>query len=321
MILVAGGAGLVGSNLLLALRKIGAEVRATYHLNKPQIRDSSVEYLKCDLTKKEDCERVTKGVDIVFMCAAVTSGAAVIAGNPLVHVTSNIVMNSQMLQASYDSGVEKFVWMSSNIVYPPTGSRPAKEEEMLRGNPYEAYFAAGWMKRYTEILCQIYSEKLSKAMSTVVVRPTNLYGPYDKFDFATSHVTAALIRRVVEQQDPISVWGDGKDVRDTLYIDDFIDALLKATERVKTYDPINIGFGKGYSVMEILRNIMDVAGYRAKIEFDRSKPSMIPVRLVDISKARRLLDFSPRVTLKEGLRRTVAWYRKNSKPVIGRSQV
>ena len=99
-------------------------------------------------------------------------------------------------------GRARFCFISSGAAYPPTADRPVREAEMFDGDPHEVYFAAGWMKRYAEILCRTYAEKIAQPMPTVVVRPSNVYGPYDKFDFAVSHVTAALIRRVVERQSP-----------------------------------------------------------------------------------------------------------------------
>jgi len=221
------------------------------------------------------------------------------------------MMNSQMLEAAYFAKVRKFIWLSSNAAYPPSGDRPVKEDEMFDGDPYETYFGVGWMKRYTEILCRMYSEKLKNPMATVVIRPSNIYGPYDDYDFATSHVMAALIRRVAERQDPFEVWGTGDDVRDWIYIDDFIDALLLAAEKIDTYNPVNIGLGKGYSIKQALKMMLEIDGYtNAKIVFNSSKPSMIPIRLIDVSKAETLLGFRPKTGLREGIKKTIEWYRK-----------
>ena len=149
---------------------------------------------------------------------------------------------------------------------------------------------AGWMKRYAEILCRTYSEKIVQPMPTVVVRPSNVYGPYDKFDFATSHVTAALTRRVVERQAPLEVWGTGEDVRDLLYIDDFVDGMLAAFATDLPYLAVNICAGTGHTVRQIVETLIEVDGFRdADVRFDPSRPSTIPVRLMNNSLARNKL--------------------------------
>jgi GDP-L-fucose synthase len=311
-VLVAGGAGFIGANLVKRLLAEGASVRATIHKKTPVILDKRIEYVKGELTSMDDCKKVVTGMDYVFMCAASTSGAAVIASTPLVHVTPNIVMNSQMLEAAYFTKVKKFIFLSSNAAYPPSGDRPIKETEMFDGEPYETYFPVAWMKRYTEILCRMYSEKLKPAMTTVVLRPSNIYGPYDDYDFATSHVMAALIRRVVERHDPFEVWGTGDDVRDWIYVDDFIDAVILAAEKINSFNPINIGLGKGYSVKQALAMMLEVDGYtKANIVYNSTKPSMIPIRLLDVSLAKKVLGFKANTGLREGIGKTIDWYRKN----------
>ncbi|MFA5276317.1 MAG: NAD-dependent epimerase/dehydratase family protein [Candidatus Omnitrophota bacterium] len=310
-VLVCGASGFVGANLINRLLSLGANIRATLHKKPAVIKDKRIEYIKCDLLMREDCQKIVKDMDYVFMCAANTSGAAVIAATPLVHVTPNIIMNAQILEASYIVKVKKFIWLSSNAAYPPTGDRPVKEEEMFNGDPYDTYFGVGWMKRYTEILCRLYSDKLKNPMATVVIRPSNIYGPYDDFDFATSHMMAATIRKVVERHNPIEVWGTGNDVRDLIYVDDFIDALIMSAEKIERYDPVNIGFGKGYSVKEIIAMALEADNFNnAKVIYDPAKPSMIPIRLIDIRKAEKVLGFKPRTGLKEGILKTIKWYRQ-----------
>lgn len=310
-ILVTGAAGLVGANLLLRLQNSGARVRAVLHSKGAVICDPDIEYVKADLTETADCDRVCEGIDLLFHCAANTQGAAVIAKTPLAHVTPNVVMNARMLEAAYNARVKKFVWIGSSTGYPDTGERPVSEDEMMSGDPYDAYFGVGWMKRYTEVLCRLYGEKLSPSMTTIVLRATNIYGPYDDFDFETSHVLPALIRKGVERMAPFEVWGTGDDVRDLIYVDDFVDAMLKAAERVEQHICLNIGFGSGYSVKQMLAAVLEAVGYQdAQVVYNSTKPSMIPVRLVNTTRAEEELEFRAATGLLEGIRKTVHWYQQ-----------
>ena len=309
-VLVAGGTGFIGINLIKRMLSLGANVRATIHRKDPVLQDSRIDYLTCDLLSMEDCKKAVADMDYVFMCAANTSGAAVIAATPLVHVTPNIIMNAQIMEAAYFAKVKKFVFLSSNAAYPPSDDRYVSEEEMFDADPYDIYFGVAWMKRYTEILCRMYSQKLKTPMSSLVVRPSNIYGPHDDFDPATSHVMAATIRKVIERQNPLKVWGTGDDIRDLIYIDDFIDALVLATEKIDTYDPVNIGLGKGYSIKQLLDMLMEIEGcHDLQIEYDSTKPSMIPIRLIDVSKAERQLGFRAQTDVREGMTKTIEWYK------------
>ena len=270
-----------------------------------------MEYVQADLRLPDDCRRAVDGMQVVFMCAAATSGAAVMTATPLAHVTPNVVMNAHMLEAAHAAGAGRFVFISSSAAYPPTGDRPVREDEMFSGEPSEVYYSVAWMKRYAEILCRIYAEKIGKPMPTLVVRPSNVYGPNDKFDFATSHVTAALIRRVIERHQPLEVWGTGEDVRDLIYVDDFVDGVLLALERTEPSFVVNLAAGRGHSVKEILTTILEVDGYHdADVRFDPTKPRTVAARPIDTTLARERLGFTPRIDLREGLRRTVEWYRR-----------
>ena len=174
-ILVTGVSGLIGSNLVEALQKEGHDVRATYR-TKLKNKYSGVELIKGDLLDFNFCREITKDVDVIFHCAANTSGAHVMSSTPLVHVTPNVVMNSQLMEASYEAKVKKFIFMSSSVVYPYTAEKPNHEDEFTFGDIYEKYFAVGWMKRYTEKLCEMYSKVLSPSMQCIVLRPANIDG-------------------------------------------------------------------------------------------------------------------------------------------------
>lgn len=307
-VLVTGGAGFVGSNLVRRLVASGARVRATVHCSEPLDPLPAVEYCKADLLRAEDCAAVCRGVDYAFLCAAVTSGAAVMEKTPLVHLTPNLIMNARMLEAAYAAGVKKTLFISSNTVYPVT-DYPVKESDCTN-EFYEKYFVVAWMKRFSELVCEMYATKIRKPMRAVVVRPANIYGPYDKFDWETSHVLPALIRRVVERHNPIQVWGDGQDIKDFIYIDDFIEGLLLAMEKMNDFDPINLASGRQYRLCDLLDLMIKIDGFgNARVVYDASKPTMIPKRLIDPSKAKQRLGFEAQTSIEDGLRKTIAWYR------------
>src|SRR3989344_4314401 len=225
-ILVTGGAGFVGTNLILKLLKTEAKIRATFYKKPPQIKDSKVEFIKADLSKSLDCTKIVEGIDFVFMCAANTSGAQVIENTPLAHVTPNVIMNTLMLEAAHKAGVKKFLFISSNTVYPLT-DYPVKESD-INYTLYEKYFPVGWMKLFSEKICEMYSTKIKTPMTTIIIRPGNIYGPFDDFEWESSHAIPALIRKTVERHNPIEVWGDGKDIKDFIYVEDFVEGLILA---------------------------------------------------------------------------------------------
>lgn len=308
-ILVTGGSGFVGTNLLKRLVEMGCAPRATWHNKQPQLMTEAIEYCRADLLRPEDCRLIMQDVDYVFICSAQTSGAAVIEKTPLVHVTPNVIMNTQLLDAAYSAHVEKVMFLSSNTVYPVT-DWPVKEDE-AHGTLFEKYFCVGWMKRFSEILCEMYAKKIKQPMQVLVVRPGNIYGEYDDFEWETAHVIPSLIRKVVERHQPIEVWGDGSEQKDFIYVGDFVEGILCAMEKMSSFDPINIAGGQSYTVKEVIETICRVDGCESwPIVYDPSKPTMIPKRLIDVSKARELLGFSPSVALADGLKRTIEWYRK-----------
>ena len=307
-VLITGGAGFVGANLVKRLVELGANVRATLHKKKAVINDDRIEYVQCDLQKSADCAKVCQNMDYVFLCAANTSGAAVMENTPLAHLTPNLIMNALMLESAFAAGVKKVLFISTNTVYPVT-DYPVKEDDVTN-EFFEKYFIVAWMKRFSELMCEMYATRITTPMQTVIVRPANIYGPLDDFEWETSHVLPALIRRVVERHAPISVWGDGTDVKDFIYIDDFVEGLLLAMEKINGFDVVNIASGNQYVLSDLLEIVINLDGYdNAKIIYDTSKPTMIPKRLIDPSKATILLGFRAKTPIEKGLEKTILWYR------------
>ena len=306
VVLVTGGSGFIGSHFVEELLKQGARVRVTLHERPMSIKDEGIETVYADLYKIEDCLAAVKGVDIVCHAGGGAIGAAVTASNPMSAIAANMITTIQTLQAAWMAGVERFLLLSSHTTY-PNAEYPIKEDEMWSGPTDSSYFGYGWMRRYLERLAEFVVSKSD--MKIAIVRPTAAYGRWDSFDPAKSHVIPALIRRAIEKEDPFVVWGTGEEVRDFIHASDIARGGLLALERNATCDPINIGYGKTVKIKDIVTMILEAAGHEnAKVEFDASKPTTIAFRMVDTSKAKRILDFEPQVSLEEGLRDTVDWY-------------
>jgi len=305
-VLVTGGTGFVGTHFVEELIRLGAQVRVPVHQRPLIIQDPRIEIVQADLMLPETCRRVVRGVHYVVHAAGRVGAAGIGPHGIMSSITTNLALTANMLEAAWSEGAERFLVFSSSTAY-PAADHPIKEEEMWTGPTYPAYFGYGWMRRYLERLSEFVAS--TSQMQIALVRPTAVYGRHDNFDPLTSHVIPALIRRAVEKQDPFVIWGNGEEVRDFLHVTDLVRGCLLMLEKHATCDPVNIGYGQGATVKQIVQIILRAAGHEnAKLIFDTTKPSAIPFRMVDITKARRLLGFEPRVTLEDGLTDTVRWY-------------
>mgnify|MGYP003632256306 CR=1 FL=1 len=308
-ILVTGTTGLIGYNLSKRLLKEGHEVFGVIHTNEKRIAEVLYQY--GDLQDREICDGVTAGMDMVINCSANTTNAVDTVKSPLVHVTPNVIVNTQLIESAYFNKVKKYVFISSSTVYPPSYEKRVDESWNIFEEPYPVYHGVGWMKRYGEVLCDLYANHLSPNMECIVIRPANCYGPHDKFDLDKCHVTPATIRKVIDKQNPIQVWGDGEDIRDVIYIDDFVDGLVTVLDKCnEKYEVVNIGTNESYTINEILETCMKVENYDAPIKYISGKPSMIPIRKISSDKMKEKYGWERKHTLERGLKKTIEWYRE-----------
>jgi len=316
--LIAGCSGLVGTQTLKRLINVdGVSVKAVHYSRIPLVSGKNIEHARADLRDLDACKRLVEDVDYVFMLAAQLSTAPVVAKNPVSHVTSNMVMNANILEASYFSNVKKFIWLSSSTGYPQS-TDVLTEDHMFLGDPPDNHFSVGWMSRYTEVLCRMYSTKLNNPMPTAILRPTTIYGEHEDFDFETAHMLPALIRKVVEGHNPIVVWGDGEQSRDLIYVDDVVDACFLALANISIHDVFNIGLGEEYTVNQILAIIRDVVGdVNAEIEHDLSKPGSFKKKTIALEKAETVLGFRAKTSLRDGIEHMVSWYQSHPLPYSG----
>jgi nucleoside-diphosphate-sugar epimerase len=305
-VLVAGGTGLVGVNLVKKAYSMGANVTGTFFSREPHaLREV---YTRCDFTKFDECLAATKEKDYVILCAAQSFGAKVMKENPSALILPNLNISIGLLEACRRNGVERVVVISSSTVY-QEAYHPIGEDELdLNALPYSLYEGVGGLNRYVEQAARFYARNYN--MKIGIVRAANIFGPFDKFDTEKSNVLPGLIMRAVRKEDPFIVWGNGHVVRDFIYVDDFIEAVLQILESYCIGDPVNIGSGEGITVREAVRTILEVCDHPVVPLFDSGKPSAIPYRVLNTNKFRSLFGEGKSTSFKEGIERTVEWYVK-----------
>ena len=305
LVLVAGGTGFVGGHFVEELLRQGARVRVPIHERPLRIQNERIETVEADLTRRGDCRRVCEGVDAVVHAAGAVGAAGVGPASVMSGIAVSLPLTANLLEAAWAAQLGRILIFSSSTAYPAV-EHPVKEEEMWTGEPHPAYLGYGWMRRYSERLCEYVDSKSD--LGIAICRPTAVYGRHDSFDPVTGHFLPALIHRAAKRENPFVVWGTGEEVRDILHVTDFVRGSLLLLASHAVCDPVNIGTGQGTTVREVAELVLEAAGHDAEIEFDHTKPSTIPVRRADVSKARRLLGFKPQIGLKEGIVDTMRWY-------------
>jgi len=313
-VLVTGGTGFIGSHLTELLVTSGARITVIGRETEARVRfldlkDSAVAYRRVDLMRlSKPLTELFTGQDVVFHLAARVAGIGYNSTHPATMLHDNLALTLTALEAARIGGVKRFQYVSSACVYPRHCTIPTPETEGFSGDPEPTNFGYGWAKRMGEVLARTYGDEHGLEVS--IVRPYNGYGPRDNFDPETSHVIPALIRRVVGGEDPVVVWGDGSSTRSFLYVEDFARGLLEACEKYPVADPVNIGSDEEISIQDLVKLIIEISGSKAGIRFDRSKPNGQPRRNCDTRKATEKIGFVAKVSLREGLKKTIEWYKK-----------
>jgi GDP-L-fucose synthase len=297
-VLVTGGGGFLGSHLVERLTGDGHEVFVA----------RQADY---DLTAMDDTSRLFRDArpELVFHLAAEVGGIGANRANPGRYWYANLSMGLNVLEQARLQRTAKLVISGTVCSYPKFAPVPFREEGIWDGFPEETNAPYGVAKKAVLVGAQAYREQYG--LNTVFLLPTNLYGPRDNFDLETSHVIPALIRKMVEAEDEVVLWGDGSPTREFLYVDDCVEGFVLASERYDGPEPANLGAGKEISIRELAELIADVVGYEGQIVWDTSKPGGQPRRSVDASRARELFGFEASTQLRDGIERTVAWYRAN----------
>ncbi|RJQ13681.1 MAG: NAD-dependent epimerase/dehydratase family protein [Nitrospiraceae bacterium] len=232
---------------------------------------------------------------------------------PYYHVTDNAIMNSLILRAAYEHKVSHVVFFSCTVMY-QSSDVPVKETDFNANEEiYPGYFGAGWTKVYIEKMCEFYS-RIGNTKYTVI-RHSNIYGPYDKFDLERSHVFGATMTKVMtaEEGGPIAVWGSGEEERDLLYVSDLTDFVELALDGQEgRFGLYNVGYGSSIQVNELVKKIVRHSNKDVKVENDLSKPTIKTKLCLDTTRAKEVFGWSPKVSLDEGIKKTMSWYMRET---------
>jgi len=310
-VLICGSTGFIGRNITEALAKReDLEVYGT-HFARPAIEHPNINSVFADLTDTQQVNEIVCGMDIIIQAAATTSGSKDIVNTPYIHVTDNAVMNSLLFRAAYENSVSHVIFFSCTIMY-QSSDIPVKESDFNANQEmHSKYFGAGWTKVFLEKQCEFYAQ-LGRSKFTVI-RHSNIYGPYDKFDLERSHVFGATMTKVMTcKNGKIIVWGPGTEERDLLYVGDLVDFVEKAVDMQKSdFELVNVGYGRNISVNELVDKIIECSGRHLAVKHDMSKPHIPTSLSLDVSKASKGFNWKPTTSLKEGIKKTMEWYQAN----------
>ena len=304
--LVTGGGGFLGSHLVDRLEAGGDDVVVARR------RDY-------DLTRFDDAERLFEDArpELVFHLAAEVGGIGANRENPGRYWYANLMMGAHVLELARLHEVRKVVIAGTVCAYPKFTPVPFREVELWNGYPEETNAPYGVAKKAVLVGAQAYREQYG--LDAVFLLPANLYGPRDNFDLHTSHVIPALIRKMVEARDgEVVLWGDGSPTREFFYVDDCAEALLLAAEHYDGGEPVNVGTGVETSIREVAETLAELTGFAGEIVWDTSMPNGQPRRSLDTTRARELFGFEAKTSLRDGLERTVSWYRTHAVAHAGR---
>ncbi|KZE54622.1 GDP-fucose synthetase [Brevibacillus parabrevis] len=302
-IVVTGGAGFLGKHVLSQL-----QAQQCQHVFVPRSRDF-------DLRKENDIALMlhTYAPDIIIHLAAVVGGIGANQKNPGKFFYDNLIMGIQLIEQARLFGVKKFVAIGTICSYPKFAPVPFLEEDLWNGYPEETNAPYGLAKKMMLVQSQAYREQYG--FNSIFLLPVNLYGPHDNFDLESSHVIPAIIRKCLEakvaKQDEIVLWGTGNVTREFIYVQDAARAIVLATEKYDSSDPVNIGSGEEMTIAELASTIQKLCGYEGRIVWDASKPDGQPRRKLATDKARNAFGFTATTPLLAGLQQTIDWYRQH----------
>jgi len=314
-VLVTGGTGLIGRPLVEKLVEYGSSVKIA-SLDDPSRAHIDAEFHQVNLMKFENCLKVCNNIDFVFHLAGIKGSPAMTMKKPASFFVPTISFNTNMMEAAKQCNVDRYLYTSTVGVYSP--AEVFYEDDVWKTFPSENDRFAGWAKRMGELQAEAYKIEYNWD-KIAIVRPANVYGPYDNFDPDNAMVIPSLIKRALDGENPLEVWGDGSPIRDFIHAEDVAEGMLLALEK-GTGQPLNLGSGIGVSIKKIVDIIVDNMENKPEIVWDTTKPSGDKKRLMDISRAKKI-GFKPKITIEDGIKGVMSWYKENKEIVNKRYNV
>jgi GDP-L-fucose synthase len=315
-VLVTGGTGLIGNPLVEMLLEQKAVVTVVSLDDKSRCPEGA-KFKNADLRDFNVCMDVCSNQEIVFQLVGIKGSPKMCAERPASFFVPTITFSFNMMEAARRVGVERYLFASSIGVYQPADM--FREDDVWKTFPSPNDRFAGWAKRMAELQAEAYQieygwDKIS------IVRPANVYGPYDNFDPANAMVIPSLIRRAMEGESPLTVWGDGSPIRDFIHARDVARGMMITVEK-GINKPINLGSGDGISIREIVEKIVSNLPDNREVVWDITKPKGDALRLMDMSRAQDLIGFETKINLLDGIRETMEWYSNNLSDIDSRYNV
>jgi len=304
-ILVTGGTGLIGIPLVEMLIQRGARVRIV-SLDDSSRAHPAAEFMQLDLTQFENCIKACEGMDFVFNLVGIKGSPKMTSKKPASFFVPTIMFNTNMMESARRCGVKRYLYTSTIGVYSP--AEVFYEDDVWKTFPSENDKFAGWAKRMGELQVEAY--KIEYGWNDIaIVRPANSYGPYDNFDPDNAMVIPSLIRRALDGENPLVVWGDGSQIRDFIHARDVAKGMLLVMKKMPS-KPINLGSGEGLSIRRIVEIIVNNMQLKPKVVWDTLKPTGDKKRIMDISRV-KAIGFKPSISIENGIKETMKWYQEN----------
>lgn len=314
-VLVAGGTGTIGVPVVRELLKRGAKITLVSLDDKSRAesifghRFEEMNFMSLDLTSEDSCKKAVASQDFVFNLVGIKGSVGIGETKVASYLIPMLRFQTNLMEAAYNEGVTRFLFTGSVCSYPQANMH--FEDNMWNGMPKQNDRIPGIAKRVGEILGEAF--QLEYGWDAVrVVRPSNVYGPFDDFNPETAQVIPSLIYKVLHATSPINVWGDGSAIRDFIFSEDVAFWMLEALERAPSNYPINLGNGNGLSIKTIAETIVRVINPDCKLVWDSSGPVGDPIRIMSMDRAKEVLGFHQITSIEEGITKTVAWYREQA---------